>query len=81
MYIHIHSENLNLLDSLILIVTQVTRILAIHQKGYVGHFVHCKFLPHQNYGDWELQGPCRENLHYLWKRALRITTKTYVYCG
>ena len=32
---------------------------------------HCKFLPHENYGDWELRGPFRENLHYLWKRAVR----------
>ena len=32
--------------------------------------LHCKFLPHENYRDWELQGPCRENLHYLWKRAV-----------
>ena len=34
--------------------------------------VHCKFLPHENYRDWKLRGPCRENLHYLWKRAVRI---------
>ena len=40
--------------------------------------VHCKFLPHENYRDWELQGPCRENLYYLWKRAVRITKKPYV---
>ena len=32
----------------------------------------CKFLPHENYGDWELQGPCTENLQYPWKRAVRI---------
>ena len=25
--------------------------------------VHCKCLPHENYGDWKLWGPCRENLH------------------
>ena len=25
----------------------------------------CKFLPHENYWDWELRGPCRKNLHYL----------------
>ena len=31
-----------------------------------------KVLPHENYGDWKLRGPCRENLHYLWKRAVRI---------
>ena len=29
--------------------------------------LHCKFLPHENYRDWELRGPSRENLHYLWK--------------
>ena len=43
--------------------------------------VHCKFLLHENYGDWELRGPNRENLHYLWKRAVRITKKPYVCCG
>ena len=25
----------------------------------------------------ELRGPCRENLQYLWKRAVRITEKPY----
>ena len=34
--------------------------------------VHCKCFDHKNYGDWKLQGPCRENLHYLRKRAVRI---------
>ena len=34
--------------------------------------IHCKFSPHENYGNWELQGPCRENLHYLWKRWKKI---------
>jgi hypothetical protein len=29
----------------------------------------------KNYGDWKLRGPCRENLHYLWKRAVRIAGK------
>jgi hypothetical protein len=38
-------------------------------------YVHCKFLPHENYGDWKLRGPCRENLHYLWIRAVRIAGK------
>jgi hypothetical protein len=47
----------------------------------VWKLVHCKFLPHENYGDWKLRGPCRENLHYLWKRAVRITKKPYVCCG
>ena len=28
--------------------------------------VHCKFLPHENYGDWEWRGPSRENLHYIY---------------
>ena len=41
---------------------------------------HCKFLPNENYDDWELHGPWRENLHYLWKRAVRITKKSYVCC-
>ena len=36
-------------------------------------FLHCKCFDHKNYGDWKLQGPCRENLHYLWKRAVRIS--------
>ena len=39
--------------------------------------LHRKFLPHENYGDWKLRGPCRENLHYLWKRAVRIAGKTH----
>ena len=43
--------------------------------------VHCNFLPHENYGDLELRGPWRKNLHYLWKRAVRITKKPYVCCG
>ena len=33
---------------------------------------HCKCFDHKNYRDWKLQGTCRENLHYLWKRAVRI---------
>ena len=37
--------------------------------------LHCKVLPHENYRDWELWGPCRENLHYLWKRAVRNAGK------
>ena len=36
---------------------------------------HCKCFDHKNYGDWKLRGPCRENLHYLWKRAVRIAGK------
>ena len=34
-----------------------------------------KIFTYENYRDWELRGPCRENLHYLWKRAVRITNK------
>ena len=34
--------------------------------------LHCKCFDHKNYGDWKLRGPCRENLHYLCKRAERI---------
>ena len=55
--------------------------------GFDDSTLHCKFLPHENYGDWELRGPCRENLHYLWKRAVRISGKphdnyrTYNYHG
>ena len=37
--------------------------------------LHCQCFHHKNYGDWKLQGPCRENLHYLWKRAVRIAGK------
>ena len=33
---------------------------------------HCKCFDHKNYRDRKLQGTCRENLHYLWKRAVRI---------
>ena len=48
---------------------------------------HCKCFDHKNYGDWKLRGPCRENLHYLWKRAVRIAGnphdnyRTYNYHG
>ena len=31
-----------------------------------------KFLPHENYWDWELRVHWRENLHHLWERAVRI---------
>ena len=48
---------------------------------YLINALHCKFLPHENYGYWELRGPCSKNLHYLWKRAVRITKKPYVCCG
>ena len=41
----------------------------------------CKFLPHENYGDWELRGPCRENLHYQWKRAVMIITGPIIITG
>ena len=37
--------------------------------------LHCKYFDHKNYGDWKLQGPCRQNLHYLWKRAVIIAGK------
>ena len=40
--------------------------------------LHCKFLPHENCGDFELRGPCRENLHNLWKRAVRIPEKPVI---
>ena len=38
-------------------------------------YIHGKCFDHKNYGDWKLRGPCRENLHYLWKRAVRIAGK------
>ena len=34
--------------------------------------VHYKCFDHKDYKDWKLRGTCRENLHYLWKRAVRI---------
>ena len=37
--------------------------------------LHCKCFDHKNYGVWKLRSPCRENLHYLWKRAVRIAGK------
>ena len=35
-------------------------------------FSHCKCFDHKDYKDWKFQGTCRENLHYLWKMAMRI---------
>ena len=50
-----------------------------HSEPFVAYIscncIHCKFLPHENYGYWKLQGPCREKLHYLWKRAVSIAGK------
>ena len=43
----------------------------------VNNDLHCKFLPHENYWDWELRGPCRKNLHYIWRRAVRIAWKPH----
>ena len=40
----------------------------------------CKFLSHENYRDCKLRGPCKENLHYLWKRAVRIAGKLNLQC-
>ena len=37
--------------------------------------MHCQCFNHKNYGDWKLQGACSENLHYLWKRAVRFAGK------
>ena len=37
--------------------------------------VHCKCFDHKDYRDCKLQGTCRKNLHYLWKRAVRIAGK------
>ena len=56
--------------------TGMSKIL-VETSLYGGHNLHCKFLPHENYGDWELQGPCRGNPRYLWKRAVRIRRKTH----
>ena len=40
-----------------------------------GLFTNYTVLTIKNYGDWKKRGPCRNNLHYLWKRALRIARK------
>ena len=44
-----------------------------HEWGFQG--LHCKYLPHENYGHGILRGPCRENLHYLLKSAVRTAGK------
>ena len=38
--------------------------------------LHCKCFDYKNYGDWKLQGPCREHLHYLLKRAERTLAES-----
>ena len=35
-----------------------------------GKYLHCKCFDHKNYED--CRGLCREDLYYLWKRAVRI---------
>ena len=35
-----------------------------------GKYLHCKCFDHKNYED--CRGLCREDLHYLWKRVVRI---------
>ena len=54
----------------------VVFVLIFSADKMIGSIIHCKFLPH-GYRDWELRGPCRENLHYLWKRAVRIAGKPH----
>ena len=49
--------------------------LTIHQFFVEKKKIHCKCFDHKDYGDWTLRGPCRENLYYLWKRAVRIAGK------
>ena len=44
---------------------------------YLFLWLHCKWFDHKNYRDWKLRGLCRENLHYLWKRAVRIAGKPH----
>ena len=51
-----------------------TSIYSYHISSYT-IYVHCKCFDHKNYGDWKLRGPCMENLHYLWKRNVRIAGK------
>ena len=53
---------------------------SLGEGRYTNTCIHCKFLPYENCGDWELRGLCRENLHFLWLRAVRITKKTYILC-
>ena len=40
--------------------------------------VHCKYFDHKDYRDWKLWETCRENLHYLWKRAVRVAGKPVI---
>ena len=49
-------------------------LFAMYRKP-ISSRLHYKFLPHENYRDWKLQSPCRENLHYQWKRPVRIAKK------
>jgi hypothetical protein len=30
----------------------------VYGGNLITTYVHCKYLPHENYGDWELRGPC-----------------------
>jgi hypothetical protein len=55
---------------------QETFIRGVAKSENLGRQV-VKCFDHKNYGDWKLRGPCRENLHYLWKRAVRIAVKTF----
>ena len=46
----------------------------------LGHLHTANFYPMKTLGDCKLWGPCRENLHYLWKRVVRIARKSYDNC-
>ena len=41
----------------------------------LGHLHTANFYPMKTLGDCKLWGPCRENLHYLWKRVVSIVGK------
>ena len=59
------------------LVQKSPRLKNITYRG----LVHCKCFDHKNYRYWKLRGPCRETLHYLWKRTVRIAGKPVIIIG
>jgi hypothetical protein len=59
----------------ILLLSLLDLVLDFWVPSFIFIALHCKCFDHKSYGDWKLRGPCRENLHYLWKRAVRIAGK------
>ena len=47
----------------------------------LGNHYSANFYPMKTMGTGNYGVPCRENPHYLWKRAVRITKKPYICCG